>query len=95
MSGHTLRAALVRTASLPWGLATAAVPGRGPVTAATQDSYSAWRRSQTAAALAHPEDFAEVVRYVITFADPLISDQVRDQHWYAAGRTWSADDPAE
>ena len=45
-----------------------------------------WRRNQTAAALAHPENFADVARHVITFADPLIYDQIGNRYYDAAGR---------
>lgn len=95
MSGHTLRVALVRTAAYR-GVSLrrlSQVVVRLPQL--RQDSYTAWRRSQTAAVLVYPGNFAEIVRHVITFADPLISDQVGGQHWYAAGRTWKASDPTE
>lgn len=94
MSGQALPAALVRTAACRGSsVRLSQVVIRLPQL--RQDSYTAWRRSQTAAALAYPEDFADVVRHVIMFADPLISDQVGDQYWYAADRIWSADDSAE
>lgn len=95
MSGHALRAALVRTAAHRGRSLRQLSQVVVRLPQLRQDSYTAWRRSQTAAALAYPEDFADVVRHVITFADPLISDQVGDQHWYAAGRTWGADGSAE
>ncbi|MGH4007732.1 MAG: hypothetical protein ACRDTH_06145 [Pseudonocardiaceae bacterium] len=83
MSGHTLRAALVRTAAYRGGSLRQLSQVIVRLPQLRQDSYTAWRRSQTAAALAYPEDFAEVVRHVITFADP-----------DAAGRTWSVGDSA-
>ncbi len=58
------------------GLATAAVSGRSPVTAATAGLVHDLAAQPDSSALAYPEDFAEVVRHVIMFADPLVSDQV-------------------
>ncbi|MGH3929766.1 MAG: hypothetical protein ACRDTF_07290 [Pseudonocardiaceae bacterium] len=95
MSGHALRSALAPTAvyrkvSLQQ---LSQVVVRLP--RLRQDSYTAWRRRQTTAALTYPEDFTQVVRQFITFADPLISDQVRHQRWSAADRAWRTSDPAE
>ncbi|MGH3898655.1 MAG: nucleotidyl transferase AbiEii/AbiGii toxin family protein [Pseudonocardiaceae bacterium] len=95
MSGQALRAALVRTAAYRGSSLRQLSEVVVRLPQLRRASYLAWRRSQTAAALAYPEDFAEVVQHVIMFADPLISGQVGDQHWHAAGRTWSADDSAE
>jgi predicted nucleotidyltransferase component of viral defense system len=95
MTGHTLRAALVRTVAYRGGLLRQLSQVVVRLPQLRQDSYTAWRRGQTAAALTYPEHFADVVRHVIMFADPLISDHVEDQHWYAADRTWRAGDSGE
>ncbi|MDQ2789255.1 MAG: nucleotidyl transferase AbiEii/AbiGii toxin family protein [Pseudonocardiales bacterium] len=95
MSGRVLRSALERTSTYR-GIALrplSRIVVRLPQL--RQSSYTAWRRRQMAEALAYPGDFAEVVRHVIGFADPLISDQVGDQHWRAVDRVWSAADPAK
>jgi predicted nucleotidyltransferase component of viral defense system len=95
MSGDILRSALVRTAAYRGSPLRQLSEVVVRLPHLRQDSYTAWRRRQTATALAYPEDFANLVQHVITFADPLISDQVGNRYWYAARRTWSADDSAE
>jgi len=92
MSGRVLRAALERTSTYR-GVALrplSRVAVRLPQL--RQGSYTAWRRRQMTEALAYPGDFADVVRPVIRFADPLISDQVGDQHWRAIDRVWCVAD---
>jgi predicted nucleotidyltransferase component of viral defense system len=54
-----------------------------------QASYTAWRRRQGAAANDYPEHFTDVVRQVITFADPLIAGHTATQTWSAATHTWT------
>ncbi|MGH3913219.1 MAG: nucleotidyl transferase AbiEii/AbiGii toxin family protein, partial [Pseudonocardiaceae bacterium] len=95
MSGHALRSALARTAVYREVALRQLSQVVVRLPQLRQDSYTAWRRRQETTALTYPEDFTQVVRQVITFADPLISDQVRHQRWSAARRTWRTSDPAE
>lgn len=95
MNGDILRSALLRTTTYRGSPLRQLSEVVVRLPHLRQASYTAWRRRQRAAALAYPEEFADVVAHVIAFADPLISDQVGDRYWYAAGRTWSAGDSAE
>lgn len=54
-----------------------------------QSSYAAWRRRQGPSAANYPERFADVVRQVTAFAEPLLTGAAASRTWNAATDTWS------
>lgn len=54
-----------------------------------QASYTAWRRRQEGESGHYPESFAEVVRVVTSFADPLLTGQTSARRWNATRRAWT------
>jgi Nucleotidyl transferase AbiEii toxin, Type IV TA system len=51
-------------------------------------AYTDWRKKQGPDGDAYPDDFAEVVAGVITFADPLLTGAVAGANWDPGVRAW-------
>lgn len=53
-----------------------------------RSSYKAWRARQPSAMPSYPDDFVELVRATIDFADPILTRQAGGRNWFAATRSW-------
>jgi hypothetical protein len=52
-------------------------------------TYAAWRGRQSVDGQAYPQTFAEVVKSVIAFADPLLQPHPPSSTWSHRTRSWS------
>lgn len=51
-------------------------------------AYVAWRRKQGVSGSAYPPEFGTVLREVLAFTEPLLSQQADGQHWVPTQRRW-------
>lgn len=54
-----------------------------------QSSYTAWRQRQGPSAADYPQRFAEALKLVTIFADPLLEGSATNRTWQARSRRWA------